>query len=89
MPSDVSEKVPSLTEVLREVSWMKNVVTEAVEDGVKTALETARKSQASVQNAIEETRLQVKRSPFEAIGIVFLAGLLTGSCLTWLRCRRR
>ena len=38
MPSDVLEMPATVEEALREVSRIKTVVAEAVEDGVKTAL---------------------------------------------------
>lgn len=89
MPAEVLEKVPTPAEVFREVSRVKNVVTEAVEDGVKAALKAVKQSRASAEDVLEEARHRVKKSPIEAMGIVFAAGVITGSLLTWIGCRRR
>ena len=88
MQAELLEKVPSPTEVLREVSRIKTVVTEAVEDGVKAALKAVKQGRASAEDVLEEARHRVKKSPIEAMGIVFAAGILTGSLLTWIGCRR-
>ena len=89
MPAELLEKVPSPTDVLREVTRVKTVVAEAVEDGVKAALKLVKQGRASAEDVLEEARHKVKKSPIEAVGIVFAAGVLTGSLLTWMGCRRR
>ena len=89
MPAELLEKVPSPTDVLREVTRVKTVVAEAVEDGVKAALKPVKQGRASAEDVLEEARHKVKKSPIEAVGIVFAAGVLTGSLLTWMGCRRR
>ena len=89
MPAELLEKAPSVGEVLREVSRIKTVVTDAVEDGVKTALKTVKQGKASAEDVIQEARHKVRRNPLEAIGVVFAAGVLTGSFFTWIGCRRR
>lgn len=89
MPAEVLQKTPSVEEVLREVSRMKTVVTDAVEDGVKSAVKALKQGRENAEDAIDETRRRIKQRPFEAMGIVFAAGVLTGALITWIGSRRR
>jgi len=88
MTPDVLEKTPSVEEVLREVSRIKTVVTDAVEDGVKSALKAIKQGRHAAEDVLDDARHTVKQRPFEAIGIVFAAGILTGAFLTWIGSRR-
>lgn len=89
MQAEVLEKMPSPAQVLREVSRMKKVVSDAVEDGVKTARKAVKQGRASAEDALEEARHMVRKNPIETMGIVFAAGIFTGSLITWVGCRRR
>ncbi len=87
--SDLIDKAPSVDQVLREVSRIKEVVTDAVEDGVKQAVRAIKDGRESAEDIIHDTKRMVKQKPLEAVGIVFAVGVLTGALLTWAGSRRR
>ncbi len=89
MPADVSEKSATVENALREVSKVKSIVTDAVEDGVRSASQAIRHGRYAAEGAIEEAKHTVKQRPLQAMGIVFAAGVLAGSFLTWIGFRRR
>lgn len=88
MPSsDVLEIPASVEEALREVSRIKTVVTEAVEDGVKSAMKAIKQGRYAAEDMIGDARHTVRRRPFQAMGVVFAAGVLTGALVGWLAAR--
>jgi ElaB/YqjD/DUF883 family membrane-anchored ribosome-binding protein len=90
MPTTDIVEIPAVVEdALREVSRIKSVVTEAVEDGVRSALKAIKQGREAAEDAIGDARHTVRRRPFQAVGIVFAAGIVAGSLLTWLAARRR
>lgn len=89
MPATLLEKPVAAEDVLREVSRIKSLVTEAVEDGVRTALRAMKRGRSAAEDAIDDARHSVKQQPLQAIGIVFGAGVLVGSLMTWVATRRR
>jgi ElaB/YqjD/DUF883 family membrane-anchored ribosome-binding protein len=89
MPTDVLEVPAAVEDALREVSRIKSVVTEAVEEGVRSAIKAIKQGRDAAEDAIGEARHTVKRNPFQAMGVVFAVGILTGSLVTWLTSRRR
>ena len=88
MPSEVLEMPAAVEEALREVSRVKAVVTEAVEDGVKSAMKTIKQGRYAAEDMIGDARHTVRRRPFQAVGVVFAAGVLTGTLIGWLASRR-
>jgi ElaB/YqjD/DUF883 family membrane-anchored ribosome-binding protein len=88
MPSGILEKAATLDDVLHDVYRMRHMVTDAVEEGVDSALRTIRQGRHACQHAIHDAKHAVKRNPLEAMGIVFAAGVLTGSLIS-LGIRRR
>lgn len=88
MPTDLMEKV-TLDDVFREVSRMKTVVTDAVDDGVRSAVKALKQGRHAAEDAIDDARHAVKQNPFQAIGVVFAAGVLTGALAAWIGFRRR
>jgi len=87
MPSDVLEMPASVEEALREVSRIKSIVTEAVEDGVKSAVKAIKQGRYAAEDMIGDARLTVRKRPFQAMGVVFAAGVLTGALVGWLASR--
>jgi ElaB/YqjD/DUF883 family membrane-anchored ribosome-binding protein len=77
----------TVEEALREVSRIKSMVTEAVEDGVKTAMKTIKQGRYAAEDMIGDARHTVKQRPFQAMGVVFAAGVLTGALVGWLASR--
>ncbi len=87
MPSDVTEVPAAVEEALREVSRIKTMVTEAVEDGVKSALKAVKQGRVAAEDMIGDARQTVRKKPFQAMGIVFAAGVLAGALVGWLASR--
>jgi ElaB/YqjD/DUF883 family membrane-anchored ribosome-binding protein len=88
MQVDIMDKVPSADEVLHEVSRIKSIMTEAVEDGFKSAMKAINQSRDAAEDAIDDTRHAIKRHP-QAMGIAFAAGMLLGGVALWAVTRRR
>jgi len=89
MPANVLEKPETVENPLREVSKIRSRVTDAVEEGVRSASQAIRHGRHAAEDAIEEAKHTVKRRPLEAMGAVFAAGVLTGTIFTWIGLRRR
>jgi len=89
MPTNVSERPETVENPLREVSKIKSIVTDAVEDGVRSASQAIRHGRYAAEDAIEEAKHTVKQRPLQAMGTVFAAGVLAGTFLTWIGFRRR
>jgi ElaB/YqjD/DUF883 family membrane-anchored ribosome-binding protein len=87
MALDLSEKT-SVDDVIREISRLRSVVTDAVEDGVETAVKALKQSREFAEDTIDDARRTVKQKPFQAVGVVFAAGILTGAVLAWMSSRR-
>ena len=79
----------SVDDVLREVSKIRTIVTEAVDDGVRSALKAVKKGRNVAEDALHDTERAVKQNPFESVGIAFAAGVVLGSFAVWLSTRRR
>jgi ElaB/YqjD/DUF883 family membrane-anchored ribosome-binding protein len=88
MPADLSEVTGTVEDALREVSKIKTMVSEAVEDGVKTAMKAIKQGRYAAEDMIGEARHTVKQNPLQAMGIVFAAGVLTGALVAWIGTRR-
>jgi ElaB/YqjD/DUF883 family membrane-anchored ribosome-binding protein len=89
MPADISDISTTVEDALREVSKIKAMVTEAVEDGVQTAIKAIKQGRYAAEDVIGEARHTVKQRPFQAMGVVFGAGVLVGGLLAWIGSRRR
>lgn len=89
MPADVLEKPATVEDALREVSKIRSVVTNAVEDSVRSANQVIRHGRHAAEDVIEEAKHTVKQRPLQAMGIAFAAGVLAGGFLTWMGFRRR
>ncbi|HXS77265.1 MAG TPA: hypothetical protein VN753_13890 [Terracidiphilus sp.] len=88
MASDLLEKVPSIDEVYREVSRLSTTVTQAVEDGFKTAVKAVEQGRHATEDMISDGKRMMRRKPVESAGVIFAAGMLTGAFITWLAARR-
>jgi ElaB/YqjD/DUF883 family membrane-anchored ribosome-binding protein len=78
------EKPASVDEILREVSRIKSVVTDAVDDGVRSALRATKQGRAFAEDTIDGARHVIKRNPLQSAGIVLAAGIVIGSLITLL-----
>ena len=89
MPMDLLDKSATIDDVLREVSKIKSIVTDAVDDGVKSAMKAIKNGRHAAEDVLDEAEHTIKRRPFEAMGVFFAAGVVTGGLLTWIGSRRR
>ena len=86
--AEILEKPASVDEVLREVSRMRAMVTEAVEDGVKSALKAAKQGREFAEDTVHDARYAIKRNPLQAAAIVLAVGIAIGGLVT-LMCAQR
>ncbi len=89
MPAEIFEKSATVEDVLRDMSRIKSIVTDAVEDGVRSAVQAIKHGRYAAEDVIEEAKHTVKQRPLQAVGIVFAAGVVTGAFLGWFGSRRR
>jgi ElaB/YqjD/DUF883 family membrane-anchored ribosome-binding protein len=80
--AEILGKPVTVDEVLREVSHIKSVVTDAVDDGVRSALRAAKQGREFAEDKIDDARHAIKRNPLQAAGIVFAAGIVIGTVIT-------
>lgn len=89
MLADVLEKPATVEDARREVAKIRSIVTDAVEDGVRSARQAIKHGRNAAEDVIEEAQHTVKQRPLQAMGLVFAAGVLAGSFLAWIEFRRR
>jgi ElaB/YqjD/DUF883 family membrane-anchored ribosome-binding protein len=89
MQAEITERLERVDDLLQEVSRIKTVVTDAVEDGFKSALKTVKQGRAAAEDAIDDARHAVKRNPLQALGIAFAIGVAIGGLAIWSSSSRR
>lgn len=89
MQNAVLEKDPPVENSVREVSKLRTIVSDAVEEGVRSASQAIKHGRHAAEDAVEEVKHTVKQKPFEAVGLAFAAGVLAGGFLIWIGLRRR
>lgn len=90
MATDFIEKsTATVDDVMREVTRFKGIVTEAVEEGVESAMRAIDQGRDAANDAIVDARRAIKQNPLQAAGIIFAAGIVMGTLLAWTTSRRR
>ena len=89
MQTSVLEKDTPLEDAVREVSKVRTIVADTVEEGIRSASQAIRRGRHAAEDAIEEVRHTVKQRPFESVGLAFAAGALAGGFLIWIGLHRR
>jgi len=90
MATEFMEKSSAnVDDVLREVSRIKTVVRDAVEDGVESAMRAIEQGRDAANDAMVDARRAIKRNPLQAAGIIFAAGIVAGTLLAWVSSSRR
>lgn len=89
MPTDILEKPAMVEDAAREVSKIRSIVTDAVEDGVRSPRQAIKHGRHEAEDVIGEAQHAVKQRPLQAMGIAFAAGVLAGGFLAWSGFRRR
>jgi ElaB/YqjD/DUF883 family membrane-anchored ribosome-binding protein len=88
MANAVSEIQPTVDDIYREVNRIKSIVTEAVDDGVQSAIRAVKQGRDAAEDAVHDARHAIKRNPLQAAGIVLAAGVVIGSLVTLFTVRR-
>ncbi|HTS09840.1 MAG TPA: hypothetical protein VMP68_30015 [Candidatus Eisenbacteria bacterium] len=88
MPAELLEK-PDTETANYDVSKIKSLVAEAVEDSVHSAKQAIKGARHVAEDLVEEAQHTVKQRPFQTVGIVFAAGILTGGILSWVALKSR
>jgi ElaB/YqjD/DUF883 family membrane-anchored ribosome-binding protein len=88
MLASVVERATPVEDVLRNVTPLRPVITDAVKAGVRSVKRTIRHGRYAADDAIEEAQHQIKHRPFQAIGAAFLVGALAAGFTALLLSRR-
>jgi ElaB/YqjD/DUF883 family membrane-anchored ribosome-binding protein len=89
MAEETLEKGAKMEDILHDAAKIKEIVTDAVEVGVRTAMRAIKQGRLAAEDALDDARLAVRKNPFEAVGIVFVAGAMIGGLIVWLGASRR
>ena len=89
MLANVLERTSRVDETPLPLSRIKSLVTDAVEDGVHSALKAIKYGRYAAEDAIAEAQHKVKLRPLQAMGMALAAGVLVGGFLSWIEFRRR
>ncbi len=89
MPAEVLEKPATVEDARREVSKIRSIVTDAVEDGVRSARQAVKHGRYAAEDVIQEAEHRVKQRPLQAMGAALAIGVLAGGFLVWIGFRRR
>lgn len=81
MALDLDDKQATIDDIFREVTRLKSVVTDAVDDGVQSALRAAKQGRDAAEDMVHEARYAIKRNPIQAAGIVLAVGFLLGGII--------
>lgn len=85
---DFMEKQASVDDVLREITRLKEMVSDGVEDGVRTALRAIKQGRGAADDAIHDARRAVRQNPIQSMGLVFASGVMLGAFAAWMGSRR-
>lgn len=89
MPAEMFKTPAAVEDVVADVTRIKSIITDAVEDGIKSALATIQEGRRAAEDAMDDAKHAVKQNPFEAVGIAFGAGIVMGAFAVWLGRRSR
>jgi ElaB/YqjD/DUF883 family membrane-anchored ribosome-binding protein len=81
MALDLDDKQATIDDIFREVTRLKSVVTDAVDDGVQSALRAAKQGRDAAEDMVHEARYAIKRNPIQAAGIVLAVGVILGGII--------
>jgi ElaB/YqjD/DUF883 family membrane-anchored ribosome-binding protein len=78
MEARVLEK-PPVDDALREVTKIRSIVTDAVEDGVRVANQVIKRGRHAAEDALEDTKRAVQKRPLQSLGAAFALGAVAGA----------
>jgi ElaB/YqjD/DUF883 family membrane-anchored ribosome-binding protein len=88
MANAALEKPATVDDIYREVNRIKSIVTDAVDDGVQSAIRAMKQGRDAAEDVVHDARYAIKRNPFQAAGIILAAGVVIGSLVTLFTVRR-
>ena len=88
MANAVFENQPTVDDIYREVNRIKSIVTDAVDDGVQSAIRAVKQGRDAAEDVVHDARDRIKRNPLQAAGIFLAAGVVIGSLVTLFTVRR-
>jgi hypothetical protein len=77
-----------LAEAGCDADRLKVALTEAAEDGIKTAKRAVRNGRMAAEDFMDEALFVVKRNPVKAIAITFGAAFGLGALASWFATRK-
>lgn len=72
---------PTFDSTLREAFKIRSVVTDAVEDGVRSASHAIQQGRQGAEDMLDDVKHTVKQRPLQTMGIAFAVGALAGGLL--------
>ena len=88
MAQTILDNQATVDDIFREVNRIKTVVTDAVDDGVQSAIRAMKQGREAAEDAVHDARHAIKRNPLQSAGIFLGVGILLGSIVTFLAVRR-
>lgn len=73
----------------KEAQRLKEIITEAVEDGLRTARRTMKQGQEFAEETVDDAIHTVKKYPLQTVAVTFGVALAAGVLLGWLASRDR
>lgn len=85
--SALVENPATVEDVVRGVR-IKSIISDAVEDGVQSALRKMEEGRDVADEAILGAQNAAKQNLLQSMGIVFAVGVMTGAIAAWIGWRR-
>ena len=89
MPIEDVAKQVTMEDIRNEVAKIKATLVEAVDDGIRSALRAVKQGRHAAEDAIDDAKHAVRKNPAQAVGVVFLAGVVAGCLVGWMATRRQ
>ena len=78
MADEVSVKPTAVNDSHRGISRIRSIVTDTVEDGIRSAKQAIKHGRYGAEDALDEMKHRVKHHPLQAVGGAFAAGVIAG-----------
>ncbi len=91
MPESVLDQINELdtARASKEAQRLKEIISDAVEDGLRTARRTMKQGQEFAEETMDEALHTVKKYPMQTVAVTFGVALAAGLFLGWLASRDR
>lgn len=83
MAAEVSTKPAEINDSHRGISTIRSIVTNTIEDGIRSAKQAIRHGRDGAEDALDEVKHTVKHHPLQAVGLAFAAGVFGGGLLAF------